>query len=247
MNLQEKLDLSKREVLDLSKKIGIGDQKAQVVLAIDYSGSMNSLYYSGFVQQVVQRIVPIAMAFDDNGEMEVYKFHDGVEKVKTSVTVANVEDYVKKYVMDNNMGGTNYAPTINKIVEDHTTSESGGFFSKLFGSSSKPKIEKMDLPVYVIFITDGENYDRADAEQAIRVASNHGIFFQFVGISANGRGSFSFLEKLDNMSGRKVDNANFFQISNNDLVNKSDNQLYQQLLHEYPSWLQLARQHNLIG
>lgn len=98
-----------------------------------------------------------------------------------------------------------------------------------------------DLPTYVIFITDGDNGDHAEAERAVREASAAPIFFQFVGI---GRESFPFLSKMDTMSGRVIDNANFFSVSN--LGQKSDDELYKLLLTEFPSYVKEARTKGLI-
>ena len=71
--------------------------------------------------------------------------------------------------------------------------------------------------------------------------SKEPIFWQFVGL---GNDSFDFLEKLDDMSGRYVDNADFFKIRN---INKvSDKELYNQLLNEYPEWLKLVKSKGML-
>lgn len=229
-------------VVDLTKNKGIFGQKAQVVLAIDYSGSMSQLYSSGLVQRVVERLVPIAMAFDDDESLEVHRFSTDCTKISTNVTPTNLDGYVKKYVDNGYMGGTNYAPAINSIIKNMDVNSSG-FLKSLFGGNSK---KTSDLPTYVIFITDGENSDVSDTKEAMVKASYQGAFFQFVGISRNGNGRFSQLEDLDNMRGRLIDNANFFQLSNDDLDKLSDNDLYNKLLTEFPSWVKLAKNENLI-
>lgn len=38
------LDLRKKKVLDLKKQIGLDGAKAQVVIALDFSGSMYDMY-----------------------------------------------------------------------------------------------------------------------------------------------------------------------------------------------------------
>lgn len=233
----KKIDERKGIVLNLKKEKGIENQKAQVALCMDISGSMSSLYRSGYVQQVIERLVPVALQFDDNGELDLYMFSDSCKKHKNNVTLANLDGFVQNEIMKNyNFGGTEYAPPINLIRKE--VENSGKSFLG-FGGGSKPK--KLKYPIYVIFITDGENADKNYAEEAIREASKYGIFFQFVGI---GNAAFSFLEKLDNLSGRFIDNANFFKVP--DLNRMSDADLYSQLLNEFPSWLTLAKQNNLI-
>lgn len=263
LDLKKQLDLSKQNVLDLKKRKGIDGQKAQVVLAIDYSGSMQRLYESGYVQRVVQRLVPVAMAFDDNESLEVFKFDSGVHRVEIDCTPSNVSGYVKDHVYRGRLGGTNYAPAIREIVKEHvgnaTATQTAPVAKKtLFGaikslisgkSNSEPDLNAKstsDLPTYVIFITDGENFDPAETKQAMIEASKHGVFFQFVGICDSARTRFPQLEALDNMSGRLIDNANFFKLSNAELVNNSDTDIYNLLLAEFPDWLKLAKSNNLI-
>lgn len=233
----KKLNLRKEMVFNLIKGKGIENQKAQVVLCMDISYSMDSLYSRGDVQDTLERIVPVAMQFDDNQEFELYLFEDNCKKHKNNVTVENVEELVQREIIGHyHFGGTNYAPPIEKIKSDYT--QGGGLLSKLgFGKKSN----KLKYPVYVIFITDGENSDHEETKKALRDISNHGVFFQFVGIGA---ASFRFLKELDSLDGRLIDNANFFQLP--DLSRASDSDLYSKLFGEFPDWLKLAKQHNLI-
>ncbi len=231
-----KLNLQKEIILDLSKKKGIENQKAQVVVCMDISGSMSSLYRSGFVQRVLERLVPVAMQFDDNGEMELYLFQSVCDKHPNNITLKNVDGLVNREIMGKYaFGGTNYSPPIEMIKDDYVgRSSSFSFFNK--------PLKKLEIPVYVIFITDGENSDRSATEKILKEISNYGVFFQFVGI---GPDSFSFLKKLDDLSGRFIDNANFFQVLNLDTM--SDLSLYDKLLGEFPEWLKLAKSKNLIS
>lgn len=52
------------------------------------------------------------------------------------------------------------------------------------------------------------------------------------------------LKRLDTMEGRVVDNANFIHL--NDLATVSDEELYDRLLNEFPSWLQAARDKRIL-
>lgn len=230
----EKLNLKKEEVLTLKKKLGIEGQKAQVVLALDYSGSMGSLYRSGTVQEVVEKLMPIAMAFDDNQEIDFYLFTNSYRKMK-NITLQNLVGYVSSFFNASDLGATSYAPVLQAIVDDFTTKKGG-----LLGLSKK-RIETLDYPVYVMFITDGNCDDKSETERVIREASKSGIFFQFVGI---GYEQFMFLDKLDNLTGRALDNANFFKIQNIGMEN--DSSLYAKLLNEFPTWIPQARAKGMI-
>ena len=72
-------------------------------------------------------------------------------------------------------------------------------------------------------------------------ASRYPIFWQFVGI---GNSRFSYLEELDEMQGRFIDNANFFSVNDLDII--SDDELYKRLLSEYPDWITKAKQVGLF-
>lgn len=61
------VDLRKR-IVDLGKKAafaanrhGIAGQRAQVVLVLDISASMNALYKTGVIQRVIERILGLAV------------------------------------------------------------------------------------------------------------------------------------------------------------------------------------------
>jgi hypothetical protein len=57
-------------------------------------------------------------------------------------------------------------------------------------------------------------------------------------------GDFQFLEELDDMPGRFIDNADFFSVA--DPAHLSDEQLYDLMMNEYPSWLKLAQAQGLL-
>lgn len=253
----QKIEIRKQSVIDLKKTSGLGaDSKAQVVLALDYSGSMTTLYQKGVVQDTVERILPFGLAFDDNGEVDFYLFHDGVIPMPEPITLANLDGHINnKVIGKHQMGGTNYAPVLEKIYSDFTKSpsydlppapaEKKSFFG--FGKSTAPVMEKpvqtvkMKMPVYVIFITDGNNFDKDRTERIIRRMSNEGFFVQFIGI---GWEQFQFLDKLDDLPGRLIDNVNFFKVDN--IAQMSDQNLYQGLMNEYPGWVKQAKSLNLI-
>ncbi len=243
MDLMKTLDLRKNIVLDLKKNKGIEGIKAQVVLALDYSGSMRTLYTNGKVQDLVERLLPLGLAFDDNGEVDFYLFHDGCIKLKESITRNNFSNYINSKIIGKyDMGGTNYSHVINQIVEDFstsTTTSSGGFLG--IGGTKKKIYNPLQMPVYVIFITDGETGYRDDVELSVKEAAKAGIFIQFVGIGGE---TFDFLQRLDSMSGRVIDNANFFKVK--DLSATTDEALYNLLLTEFPNFIPQAKSLRLI-
>lgn len=238
------IDLRKQKVIDLTKKRGIFGEKAQVVLALDISGSMEEEYRSGNVQNLLERIVPLALSFDDNATLDVFVFNDkGFEA--TPCTLKNLHGYVQREIMDKfSWGATSYAPVMKLIYGEgveHLPKSVGvvekisGLFSSFMGNKTDKKVinpEAKELAKYVIFVTDGDNSDHPQTENIVRHSSKDPIFWQFVGI---GSCYFNFLEKLDNLSGRWIDNASFFK--SRDIERMSDDDLYDKLLAEFPGWL----------
>ena len=80
-----KIDMSKsaenlnKVLIDMSKsgKIDMTKHEAKVALAMDYSGSMDHLYYSGAVQDVISRLLPIAMNLMIMESLESWLFSNG--------------------------------------------------------------------------------------------------------------------------------------------------------------------------
>ncbi len=217
-------------VLEKNKLVGV---QAEIVLAIDKSGSMQSLYANGTVQELVERLLGIGMNMDANKEIDVFQFNTSSTYIG-SATEANHTSFVKDKKMGVS-GGTNYAPVMEAIIAKYGTAPAkkgllGGLFGKKaaeVNTGTKPA-----NPTFVFFITDGDNFDRAVTERVVRESANQPIFWQFVGI---GRENFNFLQKLDDLSGRYVDNADFFKVT--DIKKISDDELYEKLLTEFPDWL----------
>lgn len=98
-----------------------------------------------------------------------------------------------------------------------------------------------NVPTLVIFVTDG-GIDKGEAIKKVLVeASRSPIFWQFVGL---GGSNYGVLEDFDTMTGRYVDNANFFALDDIDSI--SVKELYSRLLGEFPAWLAKVRQLGMI-
>ena len=200
--------------LKKEKNIDLSSHKARVFVVLDRSGSMSTLFRDGSVQETLTRLLPLALKFDDNGELEVYLFNNSYIQLPP-MTLSNYENYVKKVILDKGKGptgGTSYAPVINKTTDDYN--------------------DKSPYPAFGLFITDGENSDASETDKAIQRSSNYKIFYQFIGI---GNEVFNYLQKLDNLSGRKVDNTAFVKVESFKSLN--DDELYAKLLEQYPQWL----------
>jgi len=222
------VSLAKTAAVSLEKKSLTG-ATAKVVLVLDISGSMGGRYQSGEVDRLVQRVLGMGLNMDDDGSIEVYAFGTGAYRIG----IADADNY-KTFVPDmlNRQGlegSTHYGATIKMIRQDYGSQSDFG-----------------RVPVYVLFVTDGDTNDKALTEKQIKDASKEGIFWQFVGIGGTGYFStgFDFLEKLDDLRGRKVDNCDFFSVESAD--KPTDTELYDKMMGEYPGWIQAAKKAGVL-
>ena len=245
-NTASKLDLKKKVILDKVEKIApylvditkkslisleknnLLDIKARVALVLDYSGSMSQQYKSGEVQQVLNRIMPLALNFDDDGSFECWAFAEKALRLN-DVSLDNLNSYIASeqggYKKWNAGAGYNNEPAVLEEVLRYFNKESPS-----------------DLPVYIVFISDGGVSEARKIKKILQEASSQPIFWQFVGIGGR---NYGVLEKLDTMEGRVVDNCNFFKIDNIESI--SESMLYDFLLQEFPIWLTEAKNKNIVS
>lgn len=206
------------------KKNSAADLTARVAFVVDQSGSARPYYKNGVIQQAVERLLPVALRLDDNRELDMWLFASGSKAYKRlpSITEQDFYQYVDREIMgkkENQIwGGTEYEPVMSDVIR------------KYIEEDPSP------VPALVIFLTDGANSDRNATKKTLIEASKHGIFWQFIGL---GKEEFPFLERLDELKNRFIDNANFFSI--NDLDELNDEELYDRLMNEYPQWREEAK------
>ena len=216
------IDLTKKVTVTLEKK-NLQNVIAKVVVVLDRSGSMYRQYRDGDVQRAMNKLLPIALMFDDDGELDAWAFAQKSIHL-SSINLDNINDYLINEKDGWNrwdIGGVNNEPVVMEDIIDI--------------------YEKSNQPVYIIFISDGGIYKKGPIKKLLIKSSSKPIFWQFVGI---GGSDYGILEELDTMKKRVVDNANFFAIDNIDAL--SDEELYEKLLNEFPKWLKEAKDKNII-
>ena len=228
VSLEKKLEKAPK-LVSLAKPLGVELKKrnletlvARVGLVMDISGSMTARFKNGTVQEIVNKTLPLAVQFDDDGELDCW-FYGTTARRMDSVNLDNYTEAVpqdwKHLMLD--LGGCNNEPVVLRMVLD--------------------TYRDTKLPVYVLFITDGGVSKKNEIQKIITEASKLPIFWQFVGVGGSGYG---ILEKLDSMKGRYVDNAGFFALD--DFKKVSNEELYARLLEEFPKWLKAIRDKGMI-
>lgn len=253
VSLEKRIEREAPQLVNLVKqvgvtlqKIGLSDHRAKVCLCLDISGSMGGLYRKGLVQSFAERVLALGCKFDDDGDIDVFLFGERVHQPAPMGT-SNCSGYIKQVIDHHPLeGDTRYGRAMEAIRKFYFPDVAGGERTRLF---------KAALPIYVMFVTDGSTSDKAFTEKQLRWSSMEPIFWQFMGIG-KGRKSkskslqafsdsdFPFLEKLDALPGRIIDNADFFSVSSPDEY--SDAALYDLMMTEYPGWLKLASRHGLF-
>lgn len=252
--LEKKMEQTAPKLLDLSKKakislekVGLQNHTAKVALCLDISGSMSKMYRSGKIQEFVERILALGTRFDDDGSIDVFLFgknaHDAGE-----ITIDNFNGSVDRLIHQYPLESNTYYGKAMKVIRKHYFDYSG----------KRDKPYSQNHPVYVMFVTDGAPFDKADATAHIQHSSYEPIFWQFMAIGKSNKSAkkksgffnsifqsdFAFLEQLDHLRDRYLDNANFFSVE--DPLELSDTELYDLLMTEYPGWVKNASQKALI-
>lgn len=234
VSLEKKLEQGAPKLVSLAKpltvelrKRSLDDVRARAALVLDISGSMSQRYANGTVQEIVNKTLPLAVQFDDDGELECW-FYGTTCRRMPAVNMSNYERAVPegwRKLMREIGGQTNAAKVMQEVMSEYSASK---------------------IPAYVLFITDGGFDSESKVKALVLESSSMPIFWQFVGIGGRlgGRG-YGILEKLDSMKGRLIDNANFFVLD--DFMAVSSSELYGRLLDEFPKWLIEARQKGLIA
>jgi hypothetical protein len=238
-----------RSAEDTLDQAGLHDHTAKVALCLDMSYSMMRLYHSGRIQRFTDKVLALATRLAPHGTVSVFQF--GTQA---------------SFVGDLHLGNRN--GFINLLLSDFEL-QKGTFYGKAmaairlhyFGEAG-PRVEpwRDTVPIYVMFLTDGETYDPARTRQQAVWSAYEPIFWQFMAVGAGrdaigGRGpfarvrglfapSFDLLHELDDLEGRYLNNADFFSVAEPDTID--DAELFAAMMHEYPGWVAAAWERRLL-
>lgn len=212
-------------MIDLNKKaeaVGVSLAKKgvhtapimRVGAALDVSTSMDSQIPTA-LQKAFDQLMGVSIRFDDNGELDIFKFNHKCSYVGTA-TVQNHADYVRRNLKAD--GSTNYSPIIIEARKFFLEKKKGG----LFGLGGK--IDR--TPVLMMVLTDGQidREDEAKTVRELRAISNEPMFFHFVGVGG-GKGSFPTINRL----AKDLDNVGEVYLPKFDM---SDEAIYEQLISD---------------
>lgn len=224
---------------------GLDGQVAKVALVLDYSMSMYNIYESGAMQRLTEKVLALATQLDDDGAIDFFVF-DSSAAYLGEVNIKDFKGSVDRLTRNRSMGSTNYAQAFY-TVRDHfgfaqpePAEPKKGLFKSFRKVQPQPEAAPASEPVFAIFLTDGEPNSQNAAVSALTEVSTAPIFWKFISVGRN----IPFLQKLDDLTDRFMDNADYQPVKDVDKV--SDSELFKLLLVEYPEWLAEARSKGII-
>ncbi len=160
------VNLAKKATVSLEKR-QLQQLTAKVALVLDASGSMNRQYKKGRVQEVVNRILPLAVNFDNDQALDCWAFARDSQYLG-EIGLSNYDGFI-----DNAHGGWRkwaLGPRINNEAE--VMKAVTEFYQK----------DGLDVPVYILFISDGGVSDNRGITRVMTEAAKLPIFWQLRGL-----------------------------------------------------------------
>lgn len=222
ITLSKKISLYKTTADAELAQLGIPANSMDVAIVLDASKSMYADYKEGRVQDLLEKIFGLSMSLDKDANLDVFLFGNESAQL-TSINKDTLEGYVEREIIGTHKinQATNYAKAIECVNNAY------------FGRKDA---------TFVIFITDGDATDKAHTTAWIHQVCRNPYYFQFVGI---GNERFSFLEKLDDLPDRAVDNCGFVRAV--DVFRMSESALFQDILSDLPTWLEEAKRRKWLA
>lgn len=248
VDLTKRTEAAMASLLGLMEKsrssgVDVGEVSAACVLVVDHSGSMRPLYRSGHVQEIAERVLALSLTgLDDDGDIQTI-FFDAEPFPAETVDAGNYRGFVDRWDRGRHYGTTNYLDTIRMILSDLPGQWADGpqdvprFYRK-------PSTGPAATPTLVFFVTDGapNSGTKQRVKQLLVEAAGQPVFWQFIGVNGF---SPTFLEELDEMEGRIVDNVGLTAF---DGEGATDEAWFGEVLREFvTSWLPAARAAGIVS
>ncbi|MCX5266168.1 VWA domain-containing protein [Streptomyces sp. NBC_00199] len=245
VDMRKRLSLRKEQVAVSLSKRGAAGITARVVLVLDASGSMAFLYSRGVVADVVERMAAVVAQLDDDGEMQAWTFASEAARLP-DLRLGELPEWLRLHVRGGEMSLFRRGKKPRKGMEPgQVDMRAVGIQNEeqkaIAQVRSYVQENPAPVPTLVLFFSDGGVYRDAAIERELRAAVEEPIFWQFVGL---GRSDYGVLERFDTLPGRRVDNVGFFAVD--DIGSVPDQELYDRLLSEFPSWIRAAGQAGIL-
>ncbi len=230
------------------EKNHLSTQQARVAICLAISTAMAKLYSNGRIQQLSEKILALACQWQETVTVEVFLCNDKAHHLP-ALHLHNFDGFCQLL--------PNHAPLDKPICYGKVMKMLRNFYFPTEINPHKPLITQAHSPVYVVFITDSNTDDSEETRRQLKGSSYEPIFWQFMVIgkttksiknksfiSKSFASDFSFLESLDNLAARYLNNIDFFSVE--DPEELSDAELYDALTVAYSLWLKSAREKQML-
>ncbi|WP_367124808.1 VWA domain-containing protein [Streptomyces phytohabitans] len=238
VDMRERLSLRKEQVAVSLRKHGAAGVTARVILVLDASGSMAAVYARGVVADVVERMAAVAAQLDDDGEMQAWTFASAPARLP-DLRLGELPEWLRLHVRIGELGLFRRRKPKKGLLPGQVDMRDVGIQNEeqkvIAEVRAYVRAHPTTVPTLVLFFSDGGVYRDDEIERELRAAVDEPVFWQFVGL---GRSSYGVLERFDTLPGRRVDNVGFFAVD--DISGVPDQELYDRLLSEFPSWITAA-------
>src|SRR3954451_11411475 len=168
VDMRKRLSLRKQQVAVSLEKRGAAGIRARVVLVLDASGSMTTLYSRGAVGRVVERMAAVAAQLDDDGEMQAWTFASRPARLP-DLTLGELPGWIRLHVR------------VGAMFKQRRL-EPGQLDMKTVGIQNEEQkviaevrryvtAEPTPEPTLVLFFSDGGVYRNSEIEQQLRAAT----------------------------------------------------------------------------
>ncbi len=203
--------------------LNLAQCRARIVLVIEASQQTAQYFSNGSMQNLITKVLPLAMQFSDNAQLEYWLYGSRPKKMFP----IGERNYAS--AIPNDWGSLMWSLGENK-------SETTAMTEVL--SSCQP----FNMPSYILFITSGNIPLNSQIEQMVVSSSQFPVFWQFLGM---GNSRYGVFENITNLPGSSVCNAKFAAISG--FAQNSTPELYKFLLSDFSKWRKEATKMGLIS
>ncbi|MFI7274040.1 VWA domain-containing protein [Streptomyces sp. NPDC049879] len=249
VDMHKRLSLRKQHVTVNLAKRGAAGTRARVVLVLDASGSMAKLYAARVVHDVVERMAAVAAALDDDGEMQAWTFASKPARLP-DLRIAGLPEWLELHIRGSEIALLRRRKKAKEGADRALRAGQVDMSRIGFGNEEHLVIREVrefvtqqprQEPTLVLFFSDGGVYRNDLIERELRATEPLPVFWQFVGL---GNAGFGVLERFDTLPDRTIDNVGFFSVG--DIARVPDEELYERLLSEFPTWLAAARRTGVV-
>lgn len=203
--------------------LNLAQCRARIVLVIEASQQTAQYFSNGSMQNLITKVLPLAMQFSDNAQLEYWLYGSRPKKMFP----IGERNYAS--AIPNDWGSLMWSLGENK-------SETTAMTEVL--SSCQP----FNMPSYILFITSGNIPLNSQIERMVVSSSQFPVFWQFLGM---GNSRYGVFENITNLPGSTVCNAKFAAISG--FSQNSAPELYKFLLSDFSKWRKEATKMGLIS